>query len=791
MIQRLRSRWRWTVASALLATLVVGLVLSASAADEPGGKKPVRAAAEAPKPAEADPVTPTDVPGAGGGRGITRVYSLGDLGAQTAVQLRGVDAYSSFNFGIRSDEVVTDARLVLKYTYSPSLLPDVSHLNVIINGEIIDTIPLLRERAVGEQVRAISIPPRLLSDFTQFTLQFIGHYTRTCEDPFHSSLWLNVSRSSSLTLKSVRVQQPDDLALLPEPFFDRRDPTRLRLPFVFEGTPSRTTLEAAGIAASWFGILAGYRGAQFDHLSDELPRVGYGVVFLTGPSKLLPDLAEPEGPAVAMVTNPNDASAKLLVFMGRDEKELKTATTAVAFGWDGLVGPMAKISGFRLPDRRNAHDAPAWIPSTRLVSFRELASFGSLIAGGINLTDPAVMRKSMEVSGYSPDLIRINLRLPPDLFALGGKGIPVDLNYRYTPRPVADKSSLNVNIDYEFLEAYPLEPARKRDSGWWNRWWNPLDPIMADGAMPAVRKLYVPLYRTSSRSQLQFHFFFDANKQGDCTGIMLDNVRAGVDPNSTLDLSGFSHFIQMPDLGVFANAGFPFSKYADLAETAVIIPDQPSAAEYRAFFGLMGRMGETTGYPVTRVSVAPVSAVKTYADRDLLLVGGVKSLPVLQEWHDRLPWSFSESGRKLRFDKSAAGEGRASGDQASTEVRFASEGAVAFLAGLESPLQADRSVVIFSGSDAAALDLGIDALLDPTRLRLVHGSLVLFRGGDVTTVNDEKSYYVGSLPPLDFVRWYIGQRPLWLVVSLLIAVVVAASLAFAYLRARAGSRLES
>jgi hypothetical protein len=48
-----------------------------------------------------------------------------------------------------------------------------------------------------------------------------------------------------------------------------------------------------------------------------------------------------------------------------------------------------------------------------------------------------VQEENLNVSGYSPDLIRVNFHLPPDLFGWRNKGIPIDLKYRYTPRPTS------------------------------------------------------------------------------------------------------------------------------------------------------------------------------------------------------------------------------------------------------------------------------------------------------------------------------------------------------------------
>lgn len=48
--------------------------------------------------------------------------------------------------------------------------------------------------------------------------------------------------------------------------------------------------------------------------------------------------------------------------------------------------------------------------------------------------------------------------------------------------------------------------------------------------------------------------------------------------DSTIDFSKYYHFIALPDLRVFANAGFPYSRMADLSDTLVVVPKAPTQA---------------------------------------------------------------------------------------------------------------------------------------------------------------------------------------------------------------------
>src|SRR5690606_10840307 len=168
---------------------------------------------------------------------------------------------------------------------------------------------------------------------------------------------------------------------------------------------------------------------------------------------------------------------------------------------------------------REPYDAPNWLPRNRAVKFGELAQADQLV-----------------VSGYSPDLIRINFQVPPDLFALRRKEIPVHLKYRYTARPTADKSTLNVNVNQQFLRALPLRAMShdrpSRIEGWLDK------ALPAGDLLPAQDRFDVPLYKLTARNQLQFHYYHDLIKEGACKDVVLDNVRGTVEPDSTIDISG-------------------------------------------------------------------------------------------------------------------------------------------------------------------------------------------------------------------------------------------------------------
>src|SRR5690606_8638559 len=89
--------------------------------------------------------------------------------------------------------------------------------------------------------------------------------------------------------------------------------------------------------------------------------------------------------------------------------------------------------------------------------------------------------------------------------------------------------------------------------------------------------------------------------------------------DTRLDLGDAPHFARMPRLDLFANAGYPFTRRADLAETAVVLPASPSIEQVGLFLDLLGFFGRQTGYPALLADVS--LGGQGVADKDVLLIG--------------------------------------------------------------------------------------------------------------------------------------------------------------------------
>ncbi|MBV8779306.1 MAG: UDP-forming cellulose synthase catalytic subunit, partial [Alphaproteobacteria bacterium] len=299
-------------------------------------------------------------PGAGAAAGTTRTQTLTlkDLGANSPIRLIGVQGEGSLPFSVRRDEVVTGGKMDLTFAYSPALIPELSHLTVLLNGEVVGNIPLPKETSSGATA-TLQINPVLFQEDNRVLFRFIGHYTLGCEDPLHSSLWLVLSNTTALSTQLQKLPLPNDLSVLPAPFYDAKDMQALSLPFVFAAKASPATLQSAGIVASWFGALASYKGASFPTNLDTIPN-GNAVVFATDDEKPAGlDLPAINGPTIAVVANPKNPESKLLLVMGHNADELRAAADTLALGATALSGDTQVVGNPDIPARK-AYDAPRW-----------------------------------------------------------------------------------------------------------------------------------------------------------------------------------------------------------------------------------------------------------------------------------------------------------------------------------------------------------------------------------------------------------------------------------------------
>ncbi len=731
-------------------------------------------------PPIAAPALPAAAPFTGilpeGARIVTR--TLRDLGLQGPMQLRGVSDLQGVLFGLRADEVVTEARLTVAGGASAALIPSLSQIAVSLNEQFVGNIAMDSARASFGPLE-FPLDPLFFAELNRLNFRFAGRYAVECNDPLSGLLFATVSDLSSVQMRIERLPPQRDLSRLPEPLFDRRVLNgQLTLPFLLPEGMGVAGLRAAGIVASWFAVQADYRGATFP-VERALPLRGDAVVVAAGPDAV-PGLALPrfDGPTLALVAHPNDSFGTLLVIGGRTEAEAAVAASALVAARAALSGEVARVGAPVFAPRR-PYDAPRWIRTDAPVAL------GSLVE-----------RDALQSQGFSPGPIRVPLRTAPDLYTWRGRGFPVDLRFRAPPGPVLDvaTSRLDASLSGNYLRSFPLA-----DPPGFVSW---MSDLISDqfGSPREMRRgrFTLPPYLLLGQEELQLRFDMRPLNRGDCAAVPAD-VRAAVMADSTVDLSRAYRHARMPNLGFFASSGFPFTRMADLSGTAVVLPERPNALEIQAYLDVVGRLAIIVGLPATGIAVIGPGAVASMAARDLLVIGTLGRQPALNQLLRESP--VRQEGERLTIalpdmlqDVRAAlleAPSRAERDRASAMLNDASGEGLAAIIGAESPLQSGRSVIAITGATPAAITALVAALRDPETSPGIQGDVALLSGGRIAAFRTITPYWVGELPWWLWPQRWAGEKPFQALLVLLAAGALIGFPSFWVLRRRALSRLRA
>ncbi|PLC48378.1 cellulose biosynthesis cyclic di-GMP-binding regulatory protein BcsB [Pollutimonas subterranea] len=708
-------------------------------------------------------------------------YTLGlsKLAPGVDFKLYGIQNKQHLEFSLRRDQLVTDAVLNLVFTPSPALLPKLSHLRVYLNEELMGVVPVDDSQSGQPQKRSLTLDPTLLTSFNRVRLEFVGHYTDTCENLAHSSLWLDISGKTNIAINQQALPLANDLSYFPEPFIDTLDMRAQRIPFVFSVSPTLPELRAASVLASYFGTKGQWRQLSFPAFYDELPSE-HAVVFAINEARpeFLRGYPEVNGPTIDMISAPDNPYQKLLLILGRDDKDISAAVSALALGSPLFRGQSVRVEETAAFAPRKPYDAPNWIPTNRPVFLSELVSYPG----------------QLEVTGLRPPPITLPLNLPPDLFVWRNNGIPLQLGYRYTAPKVSDESRLTLSLNGRFLDSYLLEASDHKSALARMRL-----QVLGNDAVASSESLMIPALRIGARNEIRFNFSFSstvgASERDGCRTIMPVDSHASIDDRSVIDFSGYMHYLEMPNLKAFANSGFPFSRMADLSETIVVMPARPTPLQASTLFEELAHIGAQVGYPAVKVRVTNDWAEALQLDADLLWIGEApdtfRSRPDANLLLENATASLRQPGTER-----GAFEARHSADfssaperDAASEIRVRALGPIAAIVGMQSERFPQRSMVGLMASTNEDYGLLRGALADTGKRDSMYGSVAIIRESGVASELVGPRYFVGQLHWWQHIWLKLSDKPVLLAITAVFTVLLVAILLWNGLRWVARRRL--
>jgi cellulose synthase catalytic subunit (UDP-forming) len=664
------------------------------------------------------------------------------------IEFRGIQDSRNLPFTLPYTQVVQQASLNLHYSFSPDLIARQSHLNVLLNGTLVASLPVPShaENSPDDLSVSLPLPADLLVRNNLLEFQFVGHYTHTCEDPSNPGLWARINGDSNIQLAGSVLPLADNLKLLPLPFYDSEaSGPAVPVSVAFLRQPDSQALTAAGILSSWLGVRAKSKPVPFSvTIGSQLP-AGNLIVFVENPADMPPGLnVDVNGPVIALRPNPSDPFGKVLVLAGNDGSQLIHAARALALEEPILQGGTVSVPDFAMPPARGLDDAPLWLSTHQASPLWKYSD-----------------NEELQSNGSAP--IPVYFRVPPDLYYGDTTAVALHVDYSYDSVEAATGTALQISANGSTVGDLPLTPgnqSRRHAQGVVN--------IPLEDLRPFANSLL-------------FTFVSQTSKSANCQFIQPPNLQGTIRRSSHLELHGLHHWAIMPDLELFANAGYPFTRFADLSQTRVILPSRASAHEIGVYLMLLAYFGGQTGYPASRVQVGDSASLG--ANADYLVIGTSDDQPALEQLNQRLPvavngnefsvtdtgsvfasaqhiwWQIAEMRPKWWGDLGA------SKDRAALIASLA-DPPEALVQEIKSPWDSNRSIVsiTFRADDTAPAFA--NSFIQASASGDISQSVSVLHGSSFSSyrIGDEV-YYVGHLQWWALIRYRLREFP-WLIVVL-------------------------
>jgi cellulose synthase (UDP-forming) len=683
------------------------------------------------------------------------------------LRIQGNGAQAGVEFSLRSDEVSTVAVLHLEIRYSDMLLEGLSRLNVTLNGIVVDTLEL--DRFTAERLVAdIAIPPELIVTYNTLLLSIEGQTLAQCNNLLSQDIWVEVLPSSTLTVNVQSLPPLNGLANLPAPFFDETDMERLVLPFVMPAATSETLLGASAILASHFAVEADFRGADFPVHHTQMPDQHSVVIGTREQMPLGVELPSIDGPTLLQHANPNNPMYRLLIVTGKTEQDVKIAATYLASYQARLSGDREQVSAPLLTPRE-PYDAPHWQALNEPIYLNLMVSENEMVGEGIR-----------------PPPQNYSFRLPPNMHLWPGDDVTLEIGYEFPRGEWLNESDsrLEVGLNGAYLGSLSVE---KRSLAW-EAW-----RLLGNDIRQERATLRIPQEQLYGNNQLNFYFNMAVNMpENGCELGLPDRIETRLYPDSYLDMSDAQHFAALPELSYWLSAGFPFTQWADLSQTTLLLANEPSAVEISTALSLIGRMGASTGYPSIALDVRKgLTLHDSLAPRDILVVARADQLENSELNGHIAPFSIQQRALRVtplsllnRLNLWAQAQwGR---DVEQSRNRLGSQAPEQVLMGVRSPLNSMRSIVVATAFHDEGMRT-LPAIIDQPQIsRQAVGDLVM-----ISPRQEVSAYKVGPRTARGemvwhrLIRWYTGQYIIPMLLVMGTVLLLLAGLLYSTLKRRA------
>lgn len=468
-------------------------------------------------------------------------------------------------------------KVLLRYRHSGALYASRSNLTVLVNGTSVGSVPLNKRQGDVASI-AFNVPENLIQDYNEVTIAALQNNSPTCtQDPFDPSLWTEVMPDSKIVFDFQPQSVLLDFSRYPYPLYDTLSLEANQVAYLQPDTIDDSWMTAASRYQASLGRVAKYRSLDTRLISniDDVKENEKLIVIGTPASQ--PTLASLDLPLPVKNGQILDAKQKALP---ADVGVLMLTTTAqdrvpvlIATG-NGAAG-VAKAVQFLVQSQdqkigtgnvifvNDVTDIPS-PPTRQWAEYLPIQSEFQL--KDLHTFDDRPL-EDVTVRGSHAPAMEFNFRaLPDDQFLPGST---MTLHYSYGPQVNPVTSMVEVELD-----GVPIDGKRLSSVNGGNR---------------ETFRLNLPENRIKPNSKMQVNFRLDPRERRSCSRVTDQQLWGTVHTDTSFDLQR-ENVVKIPDLELL-RYGYPFAAPQDLVNTAIVLPNQPSAEDLRLLLEMSERLG--------------------------------------------------------------------------------------------------------------------------------------------------------------------------------------------------------
>ena len=665
---------------------------------------------------------------------------------QGAIRLDGAKASENISFAVAPQADVQSARLVMRHVSGRAQEDTRPQLRVGLNGRFVAQLDGVTERAAA--VNEIQLDPAsVMSGFNTLRIDAVQRYTYGCQDPAAAELWTDIDTSRSyVEITYARRPFAGSLADLDALVTAGVGGVENLGILMADGEMTADNLRWGTLASQAVANRLAYRlpditRVSVSEMSDK--SVGADLIAIGTPEQLagiapagLADL-EGEDSFLSISQSPADPSHFLIVAAGRTPAAIEGAVRALA------------AARFPLSDTGSVILSPAETPAGMILAKKHPLQAGTKYA----FRDLGVAETSL--LGQERGDIGLDFTLPADIRFRSKSEVELSLDFAYGAG-LDPNSVVNILVNGEFQRAIRLT--------------NP------DGeVMPGYQLAITPDALHPGQNHVAFEVELSTETQGECAARNMHHLAFVMKDSSTLTLPQADTFVELPNLALLAESGFP---YSGIEGTPFAIRAGDTGNDTATAVWTVGaRLGQIYGTVFTDTDFGFGLALP---DEHTLVVGTRTALKGF------LPAEVSLTGQSTALATRGSADPQVT---ATREYKSIDLGDNGLLVEGHSPDHAGRLVTVVTAETPGQLIASARSLVQPSHWTQLKGGAAVWRTSAATVVTQAPAatFEIGQMRPAEMARMKSARSPLrWIITlgAVLFALAAVLALIARYMRDR-------